>query len=131
MDGLSPEELELLLGTNGDPAQLEDLQQQIAQAQALRNYQPAPTTQAGRVVVANPAGAIAGMFLRGQGKKQEQAARDERADIMRRQARGNEAMLRALTDSPERRMRELGMRNGPPLQDFQFDPETMPQPRLY
>lgn len=85
--GFTPEEIAMLMALGGYEGELGDLQSQMAAAQKLREFQPAPYTQGGRVVVANPWGALAGVVTRGQGKNQQEAAQKRIDEIRAEQAR--------------------------------------------
>ena len=74
MQNPTPEEVQLFLSSLGDDSLAADLQRQIDQARALREYQAPGFTSAGGVTVANVPGAISAMFTRGQGSAREAKA---------------------------------------------------------
>lgn len=94
--GLSSEETQAILDSIRDPSQLADLQDQLEQAQKLRNSNPAPTINAGKLIIPNIAGTIGGMMDRYQGTKDEAEAKAEREAVYKRQSASNAAFLRAL-----------------------------------
>ncbi|MCS7084450.1 MAG: hypothetical protein NZ534_00020 [Bacteroidia bacterium] len=93
---MTDEDIELLLQTIGDPDQLAALADDLEFANRLRNYRVPGMVQAGRVVVADPFGPIAAMFVRGKGERLAQRARDAMAGIRNRQADVNRRFYRAL-----------------------------------
>ena len=74
MPNPTPQEIEMFLSSLGDDTLAADLQRQIEEARALRNYQAPGYTSANGVTVANVPGAISAMFQRGQGAKREKEA---------------------------------------------------------
>lgn len=94
--GLSNDEMQAILDSIRDPSSLADLQDQLQEAQKLRNVNPAPTINAGKLMIPNIAGAIGGMIDRTQGAQQEATAKAERDAIYKRQSASNAAFLRAL-----------------------------------
>ena len=101
MNDLTPEELQQLLATIGDPAQLEDIQNQQAFLDKLRT----PREQNGRMVgdryVADPAGAIADVIVAHKSGQDLNALEAKRADIYKRQAGASQNFLDALGTSRE------------------------------
>ena len=74
MPNPTPQEIEMFLSSLGDDTLAADLQRQIEEARALRDYQAPGYTSANGVTVANVPGAISAMFQRGQGAKREKEA---------------------------------------------------------
>jgi hypothetical protein len=77
ISGLSDEDIDALLGTNADPAQLDDLKQQLELARNLkmRGLTPSEPIQAGKRVLPNYGGAISQVISGYMGNKQEAAAK--------------------------------------------------------
>ena len=85
MTNPTPQEIEMFLSSLGDDTLAADLQRQIEEARALRAYQAPAFTSAGGVTVANPAGSIAAMFTRGQGKRAEAEAKAQQDAMLANQ----------------------------------------------
>lgn len=98
MGGLDNETLHALLGSIGDPAQLDDLKDQLMQARKLRNVEVAPTIDSSPSHIPNIAGQITGMFDRHRGAQEEAQARADRDAVYARQAGYSEKFLKALQD---------------------------------
>jgi len=128
MDDLTPEQLEMLLATLGDSAEQDTLSSEMDAANKLRNYQPDPTIQAGRMVIPNYAGALAGIFQRGKGEDQYNTARDAQKDLYGRQAEASRGFLEAL--NPAAKLRRFGVNENTMMQDPNFDPESLQAPQI-
>jgi hypothetical protein len=85
MNNPTPEEIQLFLSSLGDDSLAADLQRQIEQARALREYQAPAFTSAGGVTVANVPGAISAMFQRGQGSAREAKAQARQDEMLKNQ----------------------------------------------
>lgn len=85
MSNPTPEEIELFLSSLGDSTMADDLERQIAEARALRDYRAPAYTSAGGVTVANVPGAISAMFQRGQGAAREDKAKAQQDALLANQ----------------------------------------------
>lgn len=130
IEGMDPWEIDQILQTLGSDEERQLLLEQLAQAQALRGQagQTPATIQAGRVVVPNIGGAISGGIAGYKGRKDELAARDALADLGQKKRDASKTYFKALTQTPEERMRKAG------LQNLELDEEAlygMKLPEIY
>jgi len=96
MGGLDDATLHALLGSIGDPAQLDDLKDQLMAARKLRDTSAPATIESSPSNIPNIAGQISAVVARNRGMKDEAQARLDRQAVYDRQAKHSEDFLRAL-----------------------------------
>lgn len=96
MGGLDDETLHALLGSIGDPSQLDDLKDQLMAARKLRNVEVDPTIASSPSNIPNIAGQLGGFIDHAEGVRQEKQAKADRDAVYARQAGYSEKFLRAL-----------------------------------
>ena len=133
LDNLSEEELQQLIALGSLPDEQNALQDQIKQAQMIRNRQAPQGTQAGRVyVAANPLEHLAYAMQGIKADRDIKNLRSQQQDVLRRQNEGRMSYLDALLG--RLRMGKGGhavtMRS-PGMQDIDVDQSLVPSPRGY
>lgn len=113
------EELAAILSAMGGyDEELNDLDQQILQAQKLRDRQMTGGTQAGRVFVAdNPLEALSVIGDKYIGMRDEKARRADKKGVLGKQTAGRQAMMDAF-------MKKMGATT-PEVPDLNYDDELM------
>ena len=86
MDDMSPEEMQALLATNGDPAQLEDIRSQLESARRLRGNTVPSMTQAGNAMFANTGAILGNALAQYAGRRDEKKLLGQQSDIYKNQA---------------------------------------------
>lgn len=100
--------LELLTQLSTSDEELTGLDDQMKQADLLRNMQTPGATQVGRVVSPNIATNLATAFLHGKGERMATGLQDQRASVLDKQRRGRKAYGQAIM-TPEQKMQQLGL----------------------
>lgn len=96
MGGLDAETLHALLGSIGDPSQLDDLKDQLMSARRLRDQTVPDTIATSPSNIPNIGGMLGNMIDHAKGAREEKQAIADRTAIYDRQAKHNEDFLRAL-----------------------------------
>jgi hypothetical protein len=96
LGGLSPEEIQALLATIGDPAQLDALKSQGEMADALRNQHSSPGAMAGNTYVANVPGAISDIGAAFAGKRLSEKTDAARKELFANQAAQSDKFIKAM-----------------------------------
>lgn len=96
MGGLDAETLHALLGSIGDPSQLDDLKDQLMSARRLRDQTVPDTIATSPSNIPNIGGIFGNMIDHATGASEEKRAIADRTAIYDRQAKHNEDFLRAL-----------------------------------
>ena len=109
MDDLTPEQLEQLIALGIIPDEQAGLNQQMDQANQLRNTPIPKGGMAGRVYVGDPFGALAAGFDRYQGNKQIKQIQGQQKDLMDKQMQARMAYVNLLRNPPKKE--EEGLTN--------------------
>lgn len=123
-DSLTDEQIQELIALGALPDQQAAIQQQLEQAQYLRDQaMQAPQMRGnGRVqTAANPLEFLAAGLQGYRANKDIKTLQEQQAEILRQQATGRGKYFGRYFDSPERRARH------PAMQDVGVDPLMMPQ----